>query len=52
MGLDYSQKRLVSRALHTKKHDVRSERLRKYAFLTGVMGLLISLVHLTLTILQ
>lgn len=52
MGLDYSQKRLVSKALHSKKHDPRSERLRKYAFLTGFMGMLVSLVHLIVTIIK
>lgn len=50
MGLDYSQKRLVSMARHAKGNDARTARLRKYAFLTGVMGMLISLVHLILTI--
>ncbi len=52
MGLDYSQKRLISKALHNKKHDARSERLRKYAFLTGVMGMLVSLVHLIVVVLK
>lgn len=52
MGLDYSQKRLISKALHNKKHDARSERLRKYAFLTGLMGMLISLVQLILVALK
>ena len=50
MGLDYSQKRLVSKALHNRKNDPRSRRLRKYAFITGVMSLLISLAHLYLVI--
>jgi hypothetical protein len=52
MGLDYSQKRLVSKALHTRKNDPRSKRLRKYAFLTGVMGLLISLTQLIVTLMR
>ena len=52
MGLDYSQKRLVSKALHTKGKDPRSQRLRKYAFLTGIMGLLISHVQLIVTALK
>lgn len=46
MGLDYSQKRLLGRALHSKKHSKRYERLRLYAFLTGVLSLLISLMSL------
>ena len=44
MGLDYSQKRLLGAALRSK----RSERLRMYAFFTGLMSTLISLVHLLL----
>lgn len=52
MGLDYSQKRLVSKALHNHKNDPRSRRLRKYAFLTGIMGLLISLTQLIVTALK
>ena len=52
MGLDYSQKRLISKALHSKKNDPRSRRLRKYAFLTGIMGLLISLTQLIITLLK
>ena len=46
MGLNYSQKRLVGKPLHGHKNDARSKRLRKYAFLTGLMSMLISLVHL------
>lgn len=46
MGLDYSQKRLVSMARHTKGNSKHAKRLRLYAFLTGIMGLLISLVQL------
>ena len=46
MGLDFSQKRLLSMARHAKGKDARAKRLRLYAFLTGVMGLLISLVQL------
>ena len=48
MGLDYSQKRLLGSALHTKKKGKRAERLRLYAFLTGLMSTLISLVNLIL----
>ncbi|MBU1292803.1 hypothetical protein KJ819_01910 [Patescibacteria group bacterium] len=43
--MDYSQKRLLGGALHNKKN----KRLQKYAFLTGVMSMLISLVHLIVT---
>lgn len=39
--LNYSQKRLIGSALHAK-----NKRLRLYAFLTGLMSTLISLVHL------
>lgn len=46
MGLNYSQKRLISKSLHNHKNDAHSKRLRKYAFLTGLMSMLISLVHL------
>lgn len=52
MGLDYSQKRLVSKPLGSRKNDPRSRRLRKYAFLTGLMSMLISLVHLIVTVLK
>jgi hypothetical protein len=52
MGLDYSQKRLISKALHSKKHDARSRRLRLYAFLTGLMSASISLVQLIITALK
>jgi len=45
MGLNYSQKRLLSGALHNKKN----RRLQKYAFLTGVMSMLVSLVQLIIT---
>lgn len=44
MALDYSQKRLISRALHGK-----NRRLQLYAFLTGLMSTIVSLVHLLLT---
>ncbi|MES2668595.1 MAG: hypothetical protein V4644_02820 [Patescibacteria group bacterium] len=52
MGLDYSQKRLISSALHTKGKDARSKRLKLYAFLTGLMSTLISLFHLIITALK
>ncbi|HRH55552.1 MAG TPA: hypothetical protein PK609_01675 [Candidatus Paceibacterota bacterium] len=52
MGLDFSQKRLLSKALHAKGKDERSRRLRLYAFLTGIMSLLISLTQLIVTALQ
>ena len=46
MGLNFSQKRLISMARHAKGNSKRVKRLRLYAFLTGIMGLLISLVQL------
>ena len=52
MGLDYSQKRLVSMARHAKGSSKRVKRLRLYAFLTGLLGLLISLVQLLVTALR
>jgi hypothetical protein len=52
MGLDYSQKRLLGKALGTKKHSARAQRLRLYAFLTGVMSMLISLATLIVRILK
>lgn len=52
MGLNYSQKRLVSMARHSKKHTKHAERLRMYAFLTGIMSMLISLVHLIVSALR
>ncbi|MBU6323705.1 MAG: hypothetical protein KGI41_01725 [Patescibacteria group bacterium] len=48
-GLDYSQKRLLSAALHAKKRGKHSKRLMLYAFLTGLMSTIISLMHLILT---
>ncbi|MDQ1299829.1 MAG: hypothetical protein QG636_497 [Patescibacteria group bacterium] len=52
MGLNFSQKKLLSKSLHSKKQDPRSRRLRKYAFLTGLLSTLISLVQLIVTALQ
>ncbi len=48
MGLNYSQKRLVGTPIHGKSKHAR--RLRLYAVLTGVMGMLISLVRLIVTV--
>lgn len=50
MGLNYSQKRLIGKALHAKGHSKRTERLRLFAFLTGFMGFLITVVHFVLVI--
>lgn len=50
MGLNYSQKRLLGKALHSKRHDKHTERLRLFAFLTGFMSFLITLVHFILVI--
>lgn len=52
MGLDYSQKRLISTALHAKGSDARSKRLKVYAFFTGLMSTLISLAQLVVTALK
>ncbi len=52
MGLDYSQKRLLSMTRHAKGNSAKAKRLRLYAFLTGVMGLVISLVQLILVALR
>ncbi|MBU0750223.1 hypothetical protein KKH15_01770 [Patescibacteria group bacterium] len=49
MGINYSQKHLLSAARHSKKHSKHAERLRMYAFLTGILSMLISFVHLVLT---
>lgn len=44
-GLDYSQKRLISAPFNKGgKHDKHTERLQFYAFMTGLMSTLISLV--------
>ncbi len=48
MGLDYSQKRLVSAPLRGGHVTKRQKRLRLYAFLTGLMSTCISLVNLFL----
>ena len=50
MGLDYSQKRLVGAPLRGK-HDKHSQRLRFYAFLTGIMSVVISFVDFVLHVL-
>jgi hypothetical protein len=51
MGINYSQKRLMSGALHAKGNSLRARRLRLYAFLTGLMSMLITLAQLILVIL-
>ncbi len=48
MPVNYSQKRLLSAALHTKGNSKHARRMRLYAFLMGIMSLLISLVTLYL----
>ena len=52
MSLDYSQKRLISKALHTKSHGARARRLQLYAVLTGFLSMLVSLVTLVIRILK
>lgn len=49
-GLDYSQKRLLGKALKSKKHDARTRRLQVYAVLTGFLSMLISLATLLIWI--
>lgn len=44
MGLDYSQKRLLSAAMRNK----RNRKLRLYAFFTGLLSTVISLAHLVI----
>lgn len=51
-GLDYSQKRLLGKALKSKKHDTRTQRLQVYAVLTGFLSMLISLATLFVWILK
>lgn len=51
MGINYAQKRLMGGALHAKGNSPRARRLRLYAFLTGFMSMLVTLVHLILVIL-
>ena len=46
MGLDYSQKRLVSAPLSSRRRSKKSQRLQRYAFFTGLMSTLVSLAHL------
>jgi hypothetical protein len=48
MGLDFSQRQLLSRALHAKGRGDRSRRLHLAAFWTGLASTIISLVHLFL----
>lgn len=52
MPVNYSQKRLLSGALHSKGRSKHARRLRLYAFLTGIMSLLTSMVALYLYIIQ
>ncbi len=50
MGLDYSQKRLVSAPLHHRgRESAHTKRLKLYAFLTGLMSTCISLAQLVIT---
>lgn len=49
MGLDYSQKRLVSAPLRLHKRDAKTKRLKLYAFFTGLLSMLVSLAQLVLT---
>ena len=52
MALDYSQRRLLSKTLHTRSHTARAQRLRRYAVLTGFLSLLISAVTLFIRIVK
>ena len=52
MGLDYSQKRLLSSTLHSKRQNERMRRLQVYAVLTGFMSMLVSLATLIVRILK
>ena len=52
MALDYSQKRLLSKPLHTKSHSKRARRLQLYAVLTGFLSMLVSLVTLVVRIVK
>ena len=45
MALNFSQKRLLSVSLHSNKN----KKLQKYAFFTGLLSTLISLVQLVVT---
>lgn len=51
-GLNYSQKILLGKALHSKKHGKRSDRLRIYAVLTGFLSMLISLATVIIRVIQ
>lgn len=48
MALNYSQKSLLSTALHAKGNTKARKRLRLYALMTGFMSALVSLVHFLL----
>ncbi len=52
MPLDYSQKRLISKAIHTRSHSKHARRLQIYAVLTGFLSMLVSLVTLVIRILK
>ena len=52
MGLDYSQKRLVSAPLAKARKTKRNKRLQLYAFFTGMLSTCISLAHLLITALK
>lgn len=49
-GLDYSQKRLLSRALKSHKTDAYTRRLQVYAVLTGFFSMIISFATLLIWI--
>ncbi len=51
-GLDYSQKRLLGKALKSKRHDARTRRLQIYAVLTGFLSMLISFATLVVWIMK
>lgn len=51
MGINYSQKRLLSSALHARSNSPRARRLRLYAVLTGLMSMLVTLTQLVLSVL-
>ncbi|HUY05409.1 MAG TPA: hypothetical protein VMV62_01690 [Candidatus Paceibacterota bacterium] len=52
MTLDYSQKRLLGKALHTRSHSKHARRLQIYAVLTGFLSMLVSLVTLIIRIVR
>ncbi len=50
--MDFSQKRLLNKPLHSKGHGARTRRLQVYAVLTGFLSMLISLAMLILRIVK